>query len=150
MSNPGAAYAQSFLMHRTALIDLLEKIPADQGEFKAWENGMSFRALADHLASSSLRTGQMLRGQPPEKLEPSADLPSAIERLRETTAIVTDMLEALNEEVLARVIPAFGGREMPMRTLIDFFVAHEAHHKGQLWMMARMIGVEPPMFMKFG
>ena len=25
---------------------------------------------------------------------------------------------------------------------------HESHHKGQLWMMARMVGVEPPFFFK--
>jgi uncharacterized damage-inducible protein DinB len=149
MSNAGAAYNRSFLMHREALMDLLEKIPADHGEFKAWENGMSFRALADHLASSSLRTGMILSGQAPQKLEPSADLASAIERLRETTVTVTAMLEGLTDETLARVIPAFGGREMPIRVLMEFFIAHEAHHKGQIWMMSRMIGIEPPMFMKF-
>ncbi|MFD1732035.1 DinB family protein [Deinococcus malanensis] len=29
-------------------------------------------------------------------------------------------------------------------------VSHEAHHKGQVWMMARMIGIKPPMYVKMG
>jgi uncharacterized damage-inducible protein DinB len=146
MSNTGTAYAQSFLMHRNALTNLLENIPADQGEFKAWDGGMSFRALTDHLRGSSERANAMLRGQKPEKPEPSADLSTAIERLRETTSSLSGLLDSLSDETLARVIPAFGGREMPVSSLVDFIIAHEAHHKGQIWMMARMIGIEPPMF----
>jgi hypothetical protein len=30
-----AEYAQAFMMHRGALLELLEKIPADQGNFAA-------------------------------------------------------------------------------------------------------------------
>lgn len=39
---------------------------------------------------------------------------------------------------------------MPLYGLIDFMVQHEAHHKGQIWLMARMIGLEPAMFVKAG
>jgi uncharacterized damage-inducible protein DinB len=147
--NPGTFYVGNFLRHRDTLVDLLERIPADQGEFKAWENGMSFRALTDHLSASSRRVAAMLRGQSPEKLEPSVDLAAAIERLRESTVTTVATLETLTDDTLVRVIPAFGGQEMSVRALIDFVIAHETHHKGQVWMMARMIGIEPPMFVKF-
>ena len=59
------------------------------------------------------------------------------------------LLEGMSEETLNRVIPAFG-TQMPIAGMVDFLIAHEAHHKGQIWMMSRMIGLEPPMFVKMG
>jgi uncharacterized damage-inducible protein DinB len=141
-------YAGSFTMHRAALIELLEKIPAEKGDFAAWEGGLSFTKLADHLSGSSNRMGAMTRGQTPEKLEPSQSLAAAIERLKASHGEVVAALEVMPPEMLGQKITAFGGREMPIAALLDFMVQHEAHHKGQVWMMARMVGVEPGMFVK--
>jgi uncharacterized damage-inducible protein DinB len=141
-------YAGSFTMHRAALIELLEKIPADKGDFAAWEGGMSFAKIADHLSGSSKRIGAMTQGQQPEKLEPSPDLGAAVQRLKATHSEVVAALEVMPPEMLGQKITAFGGREMPVAALLDFMVQHEAHHKGQVWMMARMVGLEPGMFVK--
>ena len=54
----------------------------------------------------------------------------------------------LTDEHLSSIVEAFGGRKMPASALADFMIAHEAHHKGQVWVMARMTGVQPPMFVK--
>jgi uncharacterized damage-inducible protein DinB len=149
MTPTGADYARSFLIHRNALLSLLERIPADKCDFKAWEGGMSFKGLSDHLSGSAARMGAMLRGQTPEKLEPSADWSAALERMRAGTSAAAAMLETLDDQTLNRVVPAFG-TQMPIRGMVDFLINHEAHHKGQVWMMARMVGVEPPMFVKLG
>ena len=149
MFSSGSAYARSFLMHRLALISLLERIPADQASFKAWEGGMSFMRLTDHLSGSIMRLNAMLQGQTPEKIEPSSDWSGALERMNSSTAAATTLLEGLSEETLSRVIPVFGA-QMPVSGVIDFLIAHETHHKGQIWMMSRMIGLEPPMFVKIG
>lgn len=133
-------------MHRAALIGLLEKIPAEKADFTAWEGGMSFTKLADHLSASAGRMGAMMRGTEFPKLEPSPNLASAIERLKSTHNEAATGLEVMPDEAFAKVIPAFGGREMPISALADFLVQHEAHHKGQVWLMARMIGIEPGMF----
>ena len=136
-------------MHRNALMSVLERIPTDQAGFKAWEGGMSFLRLTDHLSGSIMRLNAMLRGQTPEKIEPSADWAAALERMKSSTTHATALLEGLSEETLNRVIPTFG-TQMPISGMIDFLIAHETHHKGQIWMMARMIGLEPPMFVKIG
>ncbi len=39
---------------------------------------------------------------------------------------------------------------MPVGVLLEMLNTHEAHHKGQVWMMARMIGVQPPRYIKMG
>jgi uncharacterized damage-inducible protein DinB len=149
MASTSADYATLFASHREPLLGLLEQLPADKAEFKAWEEGMTFKRLTDHLSASSMRFGFMLEGQQPPKFEPTADWHEALNRLRESTESAKTMIVGLSPETLARVIPAFGGQSMPISGLMDFMVAHEAHHKGQVWMMARMIGLEPPMFMKF-
>ncbi len=144
------SYARSFAMHRAALIELLEKIPAEQADFKAWDGGMSFTRLADHLSGSSIRMGKMLHGEKPEPIEPSPDFAAAIERLKTNLADTQAMLQGMTPEGLQKIVPAFGGREMPIANMVDFLIQHEAHHKGQVWMMARMVGIEPQMFIKMG
>lgn len=146
-----AQYARTFEMHRAALNDLYSLLPDDQGQFAAWSGGMSFIGQADHLATSTARLLAMLSGEAPYPApDGSADLPGARTRLQESTETALSAIRALSDEDLARRVPAFGGREMPIRALLDMIVGHEAHHKGQVWMMARMVGVQPPMFIKLG
>jgi uncharacterized damage-inducible protein DinB len=146
----GKNFARSFTMHRAALIELLERIPADQADFKAWESGMSFTRLADHLSGSSIRMGKMMQGVKPDVIAPSDDFASSIERLKTTLTDTQAILGGMSDEAFQVVVPAFGGREMPVAAMVDFMIQHEAHHKGQVWLMARMIGIEPQMFIKMG
>ncbi|UQN05237.1 DinB family protein [Deinococcus sp. QL22] len=146
-----ALLARALHSHRAALMDLYAELPDDQAQFAAWEGGMSFVALADHLSGSSERFLGMVQGQAPGALPaPSADLPAARARLQQTTEAAMSAIAALGNEDLGRRVTAFGGREMPIAAMVDMLITHEAHHKGQVWMMARMIGVKPPMFVKMG
>lgn len=150
MPNTGPEFAHAYLMHRTPLLEVLEQIPADKSDFAAWEGGMSFHRLTDHLSASSLRMDMMLQGQTPGKIEPTPDFSQALERLRASTQSANARLNNLTGEQLSTVIEVFGGRKMPVAALVDFLIQHEAHHKGQIWMMARMIGLQPPMFVQMG
>ncbi len=146
-----ANYARAFQMHRAALMDLYEQLPEDQGTFSAWEGGMNFMAQADHLSVSATRFLSMIQGQTPAPApEPSQTLTEARGRLWDTNELALAAISALTDDALARRVPAFGGREMPVTALLDMIITHEAHHKGQVWVMARMIGVKPPMFVKMG
>jgi uncharacterized damage-inducible protein DinB len=151
--NPAELHARTFEMHREALIDLYTQLPEEHGHFQAWEGGMSLIGQADHLAGSSTMLLAMIAGEAPARPAPGAGSASVAEvqgRLRQTTDHVAAALRALSPEDLGRRVPAFGGREMPVAALIDSLIGHEAHHKGQVWVMARMVGVKPPMFVKMG
>ncbi|WP_019010288.1 DinB family protein [Deinococcus aquatilis] len=146
-----AVFARTLQGHRAALMDLYADLPDEQAQFAAWEGGMSFVGLADHLSGSSERFLSMVQGQTPGALPaPSADLPAARLRLQQTTDAALGVISALSNEDLSRRVTAFGGRELPISALLDMVIAHEAHHKGQVWLMARMIGIKPPMFVKMG
>jgi uncharacterized damage-inducible protein DinB len=146
-------YLASYQMHRAALQDLYALLPDDQAEFSAWEGGMSFLRLADHLSLSTARTLALAQGQAPAapgSVSPSTSLSEARERLASSTEQMMSYVASLQDDDLSRTVAAFGGRQMPISTLVEFNIDHEAHHKGQVWMMARMVGVAPPMFVKLG
>lgn len=148
---PAHRYARTFQSHRGALLDLYALLPEDQGTFSAWEGGLSFIGQADHLSVSATRFLSLVRGeQPGAAPAPSATLSEARERLQNTQEATAAAIGALSDEDLQRRVPAFGGREMPVTALLDLIISHEAHHKGQVWTMARMVGVQPPMFVKMG
>ncbi len=140
-------YAQLFLTHRKALEGLIDKIPEDQANFQSWDGSMTFKTLADHLTASCLRFSAMAAGSAPDAFEPSDSFNTAKTKLKASTETTTSALKSLSNDQLNALIDAFGGK-MPVYALIDIMREHEAHHKGQLWMMARMIGVEPGRFLK--
>jgi uncharacterized damage-inducible protein DinB len=150
MPNSAQEYVSRFMMHRGALVDLLEKIPDSQGEFKAWENGMSFINLVDHLSSSGINLVNLSLGKERIKLEPSATLSAATTRLKDSTTQIQTILSPMTSEQLSQKTSAFRDLEMPVYALVDFMREHEVHHKGQLWTMARMINIEPPSLVKWG
>lgn len=142
-------YAAALQMHRAALQDLYSAVPDDRGDFKAWEGGMSFVGLADHLSATSARLPAMLKGEKPAPAEAgSTDLAQARQRLSDSTQQTLQMLAEMGDEDFDRRITAFGGHEMSIGAVMDFIVNHEAHHKGQVWLMARMLDIQPPFFVK--
>jgi len=150
MPHTASESAQNFTAHRSALLDLLEHIPDGQADFAAWDGGMSFKRLIDHLNGSSARMQSLMKGEKPEPVQPSADFAEAKARMKQGALEVQSMLSSLTEEQLSQVVPAFGGMQLAVHQLVNMLIEHEIHHKGQLWMMARMIGLEPPRFVKMG
>lgn len=143
--------AQSFTSHRNALTALLMEIPEESAAHTPWEGAMNFMALSDHLDASAKGILAALNGQAPSRdIVPSQSLQEARMRLQDSGAQVAQALSGLNDEEFEREIPAFGGRMMPLGQFTEVLTMHEAHHKGQMWLMARQVGVKPPFFMQMG
>jgi uncharacterized damage-inducible protein DinB len=148
MPNTAHEYADAFLRHRQPILDLLTQIPATQGGFAIREGAMNFVQMADHLSMTDDYLQTALLGQPFVPAAPSPDLPAALEKLKNNTPKVVAFLEAMTSQQLNAEINAFR-QTWKVYRLIEFGREHEAHHKGQLWLMARAVGVEPPMFYRF-
>lgn len=143
--------AQRFAAHRGALTDLYAQLSPEHGAFSPWPGAMTFTALADHLSAAALGFVGGLNGTPPSRdVTPSASLDEARARLSSSHEAVQGALACLSDEDVQRTVPAFGGRQMPISVLAGMMSDHEAHHKGQAWVMARMVGVQPPFFMRMG
>ncbi|MDB5046692.1 MAG: DinB family protein [Deinococcus sp.] len=148
MPYPAEVYAQAFQQHRAALLDLLDRIPPEYGDRTAWEGGKSITETVDHLFSTGAGVVDMLSEGTWGAQEPSATLDGAAARLRGNTQVVVDKLLSLSDADLTQELTVFGGARWPAYRLVDFHREHEAHHKGQLWVMARQIGIEPPFFVR--
>lgn len=146
MSYPANEYAAAFLNHREPLLELLEMIPADQGEFKMYPGGLSIRQQVDQLFSFDASVLGALTGTE-INAESSSDLGIAIARLRQATPQIAGLLGAMTTEQLETPLEVDGVTRKVYQWL-DFVREHEVHHKGQLWIAARMLNIEPPYYIK--
>ena len=144
------SFSQLFRMHRLALHDFYDQLSDHQGDFRAWDGDLSFIGLTDHLTISSQRLlTQLGNAAPASGTLASTSLTEARERLASSTEQVLTDVGHLGPAALEREVTAFHGARMTVAALLDIVLAHEAHHKGQVWVMARLAGIQPPRYLHF-
>jgi hypothetical protein len=144
MAYPASEYQHAFLSHRQPLLVLLEKIPNQHGEFRIYPEGLSIRAQVDQLFGFDAAVLGALTGvEPPVTASP--DLQSATARLQQSTTPIAQALVQLPAEMLDSPLE-IEGQTRKVYQWLDFVREHEIHHKGQLWMAARMLGIESPYY----
>lgn len=123
---PGARTVAQTLAH----IAQLTIFPRELGERKTME-GFDFRKRFADLAAEEA------------KPRPKADL---IQWLRQNGEDFAKWVESLPEAFLSEVFTFPAGAEPPARTRIDMLLSvkeHEMHHRGQLMLVERMLGITP-------
>ncbi|UFJ39549.1 DinB family protein [Brevibacillus humidisoli] len=138
---------KEWLKHREALQRLLDAIPDGQIGYKPWSGAMGLGELALHIAASTdmfvstAKSGEGKITMPSvEECHTMADVRRAVqsftEQTKDTFASMTD--EELEKEY-ASPHPNLHG---PRKKLVKLAIDHEIHHKGQLFLYARMVGAE--------
>jgi uncharacterized damage-inducible protein DinB len=75
-----------------------------------------------------------------------------IQLLRESGDRFSNLLEALSEDILAERVTFPAGGVPPSKTRFELLMGvkeHEMHHRGQLMMMERMLGIVPHLTREF-
>ena len=131
-------------------LKLLRALPATQHDFRPDAGGRSMGELAWHLAegdaypSYGIDAGRFAMDEKP----PNIQRPRTVEALaqgyerihREAVA----RIRKLKPEDLDRSISFFTG-PMPIRDILwGMILSHGIHHRGQLTLMCRMAGGQPP------
>ena len=132
-------------------LKLLRALPTAQYDFRPDAKGRSVGELAWHLAegdaymSFGIDAGRFAMGEKP----PNIERPRTIEALapgyerihREAVA----RIRKLKPEDLDRSIPFFTGEPVSIRDILwEFIIFHGIHHRGQLALMCRLAGGQPP------
>lgn len=134
-------------MHRNALLELAAALPESGAAWRPWDGGMTTVELVHHLAMTpdfffaAIEARDMIVPPVPASLTEAREL---LERLTEEHG---QKLAAYTESDLrqeATIVP-FNVTE-PITEILHRLIGHEAHHKGQLFVYARMLGVVPPFY----
>jgi uncharacterized damage-inducible protein DinB len=145
---------------RKNTIQIAEDIPEDQYDFKASPGSRTIKQTLAHIAVATTFP-MMLHGEriPIEKIDfmeymktvgadesKSRTKAEIVALLKERGEKYAAMLETLDEPFIAEVLTFQPGAEPPSRSRFDMLLAakeHEMHHRGQLMVLQRMIGVVP-------
>ena len=157
----GQELAAAFRTVRKNTIQIAEDIPEEKYGFKPSPESRSIAQTLAHIATATTFP-MMLHGEriPIEKIDfmsyfekVTADEASLqtkaqiVARLKESGETFAAMLESLKDEsFLGEVVTFQAGAQPPSRTRFDMLLAakeHEMHHRAQLMLMERMIGIVP-------
>ncbi|BFH12962.1 DinB family protein [Paenibacillus melissococcoides] len=141
------ALLEAWMKQRTILEKLLLAIPDQHANFAPWDGAMTVSALAQHIGASAdmfirlAKTGEGQIGMPPTVECPSMKEVRRI--VQEWTASTAGIFRTLTAEDLETVYHSpFPNLDGPRSKLVRLVIDHEIHHKGQLFVYARMLRVK--------
>jgi uncharacterized damage-inducible protein DinB len=136
-----------WLTHRLALEKLLQCVQDEHLGYKPWPGAMALAELAQHVVKSTdmfviiAKTGQGKIGVPDiEPCETAAQLNGIVSRFTEKTKATYDTLT--DDELRIEYDHPHPNFKGPREKILVLANDHEIHHKGQLFVYARMIGLE--------
>jgi len=154
--------AESFRTVRKNTLQIAEEIPEDKYSFKAAKDVRSVEKLLTHIALAPGFGYQVHAVEKRTSLE-GFNFPALMQQVMaeeakpRTKAQVIDLLRkegekwaafvsGLSEEFLGQLITMPQGGTPPSRIRFDMIASvkeHEMHHRGQLMLIERMIGIVP-------
>jgi uncharacterized damage-inducible protein DinB len=155
--------ADSYRTVRKNTIAIAEEIPAEKYGFKAAPETMSVGELLAHIASAydwqkdihaahvSVLTQEMFMEARPrlaadEQAIAASGKDGIVRTLRERGDAFASFLESLDEATLAEIV-SFPS-PFPSKSRFEMLLGvkeHEMHHRGQLMLIQRLLGMVPPL-----
>ena len=158
----GRNLAESYRTVRKNTIAIAEEIPAEQYSFRAAPGTRSVAEMLAHLAVAYQWQQQVHGTRTPsldyaffiaarqkttadEKALVGRDKEAIIEALRRTGDAFASFLESLDEATLAESVALPGPASKSRFEMLLGVKEHEMHHRGQLMIIQRMLGMVPPL-----
>ncbi len=158
----GKELAESFRTVRKNTLAIAQDIPEDKYDFRPMAESRSVGELLAHIALSNAFQKKINAEERRTNLD-GFDFPALMKRMRadeqepRTKAQLIELLnkegedwakwmEGLDENFLGEVITMPPGGAPPSRTRFDMILSvkeHEMHHRGQLMLIERMLGIVP-------
>lgn len=147
-------FLDSWLRHRLVTVELVDMLTEDSLNFKPWDGAMTLSELVVHMMTSGTWFSEAVKqgalGKPGEKpaISSLTDLKKYVQDATEQTK---STISSLTDEDMEKPVDATKvfGTKLPGKVILASMRDHEIHHKGQLFVYARMTGVQnPPLFVK--
>ncbi len=134
-------------MHRNAILEIVPKIPESSAQWKPHSNGMTMLELLYHIAWTPDFFLSAVDRRETNPVPIPTSIGEAYRLLADLTKEHEAAIAAYSDADLEQVIhiPILFVTE-PAVEVLNRIAGHEAHHKGQLWIYTRMLGIEPPFY----
>ncbi|QQE80208.1 DinB family protein [Alicyclobacillus sp. SO9] len=140
-------FANQWMMHRSVLLDILDRVDDKNFDFRPWSKAMTLGELAQHIAGAgalfinTAKTGQFSR---PEGQPVVTSMAELRQFLKDSTDSGYATIKSMTDEEFDG--PVTSEHILPDGTPASVWLSamkdHEVHHKGQMFVYARMTGVE--------
>jgi uncharacterized damage-inducible protein DinB len=134
---------------RQGLYEAMDLLTDEQLASVPREGLWSLGTVACHIANAEdgwfryIAAGE-LDDWPPMEVERYPTIASIKALLEETHAYTLAFLQRLDVEDLERKVTTFWGAEVTLRWIIWHVLEHETHHRGEIYLMLGLMGMEAP------
>lgn len=140
-----AQMVELFLRHRKITVQFTELMPDEQFHYKPWDGSLSFGQQAVHLATAGDFYLSFADGTPVTRPDPLPQAPGDVRAfLAQKTEEQVARINGLGDDLTRTV--SFRNKDVELWMLLGQMREHEAHHKGQMMQMLRMIGNRDQLF----
>ena len=145
---------------RDGLIKEVERIPEDNLDFRAAAETRSVLELLYHVIESermlvdeTCRDDSDLRRlftRPPDaEVRGAATKDAVVALLRSSFAASQEKVLRFGDEKIEQVMVGLRGAQVTKAAMLQFTLAHEMYHRGQLTVYQRLLGIEPALTEQF-
>ncbi len=145
---------------REGLINEAERVPENKLDFRATAETRSALELLYHMIESErmlvseicrddtdLR--RLLARAPDTEVRVVTTKAAMIALLRSSLASSSEKIIQFGQEKLDQTLIGFDGQEITKMAMLQFTLAHEMYHRGQLTVYQRLLGIEPALTEQF-
>ena len=154
---------QSWSEVRTGLINEASQIPEEKFSFRATPDTRSVTELLQHIVQTQKmlvgeacsKDADLMRQSFADHLNEYAPEVAAVTRKSGLLELLRSSLEPAEAAIrgcgegLQQNMRRFDGKEMTRFDVLNFGIAHEMYHRGQLTVYERLLGVEPALTQYF-
>jgi uncharacterized damage-inducible protein DinB len=144
---------------RNGLIREVEQIPDEQMGFKPAAESRAVIELLHHIIESEkVLAGEICRGNTnfgrgfpaliadfAGNVKEATTKDTVLELLRSSFEETKAMVIGFGDANLEKMMTRFDGKQCKKFEMLDFTVAHEMYHRGQLTVYERLLGIEPAL-----
>lgn len=141
-------WVRDWEVSRDFTLAVAQKMPADQYNFRATPEEMSFGQMSMHIGAAIVFRFEQVSGVKAAIDTKVADKEGVLRVLKESFDYAIRVLPKISQEQLAQsfVVNWEGRKEAIGRQIVLAMFAHTAHHRAQLEVYLRLKGIAPPTY----
>jgi uncharacterized damage-inducible protein DinB len=141
---------------RDGLIKEVERIPEDKLDFRAAAETRSViellyhvieseRMLVDEICREDTDLQRVFTRPPDAEVRVVTTKDAIVALLRSSLAASQEKVRRFDAEKIEQLVSVLDGKQITKAAMLQFTLAHEMYHRGQLTVYQRLLGIEPAL-----